>query len=92
MLRKVINWFQSLSFKTGLVVLGLCVPCYLFSFLLWTFPISLATKGSLWVASFGLAKTFQYAGLAILGVEGIKRLKKWWNRTFRRTQSIEVDD
>ena len=28
-----------------------------------------------WLQSFGLAKTFQYGGLTILGVEGYKRLK-----------------
>lgn len=37
--------------------------------------IDTATKGILWVVFFGLAKTFQYGGLTILGVEGIKRLK-----------------
>ena len=28
---------------------------------------------------FGLAKTFQYGGLAVLGIDGIKRVKMWWN-------------
>ena len=41
--RKVKQWLQSLSFRTGVL--------------------------------FGLAKTFQYGGLTILGVEGYKRLK-----------------
>jgi len=26
----------------------------------------------LWIVLFGLAKTFQYSGLSILGVEGVK--------------------
>ena len=29
---------------------------------------------------FGLAKAFQYGGLAILGVEGVRRLKTWWKK------------
>lgn len=42
-------------------------------------PISATAKGVLWVVFFGLAKTFQYSGLAVLGVEGVKRVKSWWN-------------
>lgn len=38
-------------------------------------PISAAAKGVLWTVLFGLAKTCQYGGLTILGVEGYKRLK-----------------
>jgi phosphoglycolate phosphatase len=38
-------------------------------------PISATAKGVLWFILFGLAKTTQYAGLAILGVEGWRRLK-----------------
>ncbi len=38
-------------------------------------PISAAARGFLWTVLFGLAKTFQYGGLTILGVEGYKRLK-----------------
>lgn len=37
--------------------------------------LSLKAKGVLWFILFGLAKTFQYGGLTILGVEGYKRLK-----------------
>ncbi len=39
-------------------------------------PVSAYTKGILWFVLFGLAKTFQYAGLTIIGVEGFKRLKQ----------------
>lgn len=42
-------------------------------------PISATAKGVLWVVFFGLAKTFQYSGLVVLGVEGVKRVKSWWN-------------
>jgi phosphoglycolate phosphatase len=37
------------------------------------------TKGVLWFIFFGLAKTFQYSGLAVLGTAGIARIKKWWH-------------
>ena len=40
-------------------------------------PISAAAKGVLWTILFGLAKTCQYGGLTILGVEGYNRLKSW---------------
>lgn len=40
--------------------------------------INYTLKGILWVIFFGLAKLFQYSGLSIIGVEGIKRLKQWW--------------
>ena len=38
-------------------------------------PISAALKGTLWFWLFGMAKLAQYTGLAIIGVEGVKRLK-----------------
>lgn len=38
-------------------------------------PISTTAKGILWTILFGLAKTCQYGGLTILGVEGYNRLK-----------------
>jgi phosphoglycolate phosphatase len=44
-------------------------------------PVSAYTKGILWFVLFGLAKTFQYAGLTIIGVEGFKRLKQKLKRT-----------
>ena len=43
-------------------------------------PISASAKGVLWYVFFGLAKTAQYGGLTILGAEGIKRLKTYWQR------------
>ena len=74
-----INLFlKKFSFKTGLIILSLCIPFYILSFAQMALDFSYSVKGILWVVFFGLAKTFQYAGLAILGVEGIKRLKKWW--------------
>lgn len=75
-LRRIKNWLQGLSFRTGVIVLLLCIPCYIFSFAQMALPISAGAKSVLWFIFFGLAKTFQYGGLTILGVEGIKRLKK----------------
>ena len=48
---------------------------YIISFAQMLLPISITAKGVLWTVLFGLAKTCQYGGLTILGVEGYKRLK-----------------
>ena len=79
-LEAVKQWLSRLSFRTGVIVLSLCVPCYIFSFAQMALPISTKAKGVLWVVFFGLAKTFQYGGLTILGVEGWKRLKARFKR------------
>jgi len=79
-LAAVKQWLSRLSFRTGVIVLALCVPCYIFSFAQMALPISTEAKGVLWVVFFGLAKTFQYGGLTILGVEGWKRLKSRFSR------------
>ena len=49
-------------------------------------PISVSAKGILWTILFGLAKTCQYGGLTILGVEGYKRLKNKLKRKPSQTQ------
>ena len=69
------SWLQSLSFRTGVIVLLCCIPFYILSFAQMLFPISVSAKGILWTILIGLAKTCQYGGLTILGVEGYKRLK-----------------
>lgn len=69
-----------LSFRTGVIVLALCVPFYILSFAQMSLPISTAAKGVLWVIFFGMAKTAQYGGLTILGAEGYKRLKSYLRR------------
>lgn len=74
-IRKVKQWLQSLSFRTGVIVLLCCIPFYILSFAQMLLPISVTAKGVLWTVLFGLAKTCQYGGLTILGVEGYKRLK-----------------
>ena len=72
---KTKQWLQSLSFRTGVIVLKRCIPFYILSFAKMLPPISTTAKGILWAVLFGLAKTCQYGGLTILGVEGYKRLR-----------------
>ena len=79
-LRRIKTWLQSLSFRTGVIVLISCIPFYVLSFAQMLLPISVAAKGVLWTVLFGLAKTCQYGGLTILGVEGYQRLKNMISR------------
>ena len=78
--RSIKTWLQSLSFRTGVIVLLCCIPFYFLSFAQMLLPISAAAKGILWTVLFGMAKTCQYGGLTILGVEGYKRLKDMFRR------------
>ena len=80
------HWLQSLSFRTGVIVLVCCIPFYILSFAQMLLPISATAKGVLWTILFGLAKTCQYGGLTILGVEGYKRLKNKLKRKPSQTQ------
>ena len=75
--KKVKTRLTSLSFRTGVIVLALCIPCYILSFAQMALPISATAKGILWVIFFVLAKTFQYGGLTILGAEGIRKIKHY---------------
>lgn len=79
--RDAIKLFLSrLSFRTGVIVLVMCVVFYVASFAQALLPISAAAKTTLWVVLYGLAKTAQYAGLAIVGVKGWQRIKSWFRR------------
>lgn len=80
MLDRIKKWLASLSFRTGVIVLACCIPFYILSFAQMLLPISAQAKTVLWVILFGLAKTFQYGGLTILGVEGFKRVKAWFSK------------
>lgn len=75
-MKRIKLWLSRLSFRTGVIVLLCCIPCYVLSFTQMALPISAEAKGVLWFVLFGMAKTLQYGGLTILGVEGIKRLKQ----------------
>ena len=67
LLKKIKLWLQSLSFRTGVIVLLCCIPFYI-----------LSAKGVLWTVLFGLAKTCQYGGITILGVDGYNRVKNYF--------------
>ena len=73
---RIKQWLGKLSFRTGVIVLLCCIPCYILSFAQMTLPISVEMKGVLWFILFGMAKTFQYGGITILSVEGVKRFKR----------------
>lgn len=77
---KVQAWLQGLSFRTGVIVLLSCIPFYILSFAQMALPTSAATKTLFWTILFGLAKTAQYSGLTILGVEGYRRLKSYFKK------------
>lgn len=76
-IERVKAWLSQLSFRTGVVVMLCCIPLYVLSFAQMLLPISASLKSVLWVVLFGLAKTAQYGGLTILGVEGVRRLKAY---------------
>lgn len=80
MKERIQAFLHRFSFRTGVIVLALCVPCYIISFAQMALPISASAKGVLWFIFFGLAKTFQYGGLTIIGVEGVKRLKDYFRK------------
>lgn len=75
MLERIKLFLSRLSVRTGIIVLVVCVLCYIISFAQMLLPISTTAKGVLWFVFFGLAKTTQYTALAILGVKGWKALK-----------------
>ena len=87
MLKNIFNnikrWLQTLTFRTGVIVLLIAVACYIISFAQMLLPISVTAKGVIWFIFFGLAKTAQYSGLLIVGVEGWRRIKE---KIYRRTK------
>ncbi|MBO7262148.1 MAG: hypothetical protein J6U95_04360 [Alistipes sp.] len=73
-----------LSFRQGVVVLIMCVIFYVASFAQMALPISTKAKSVLWIVLFGCAKTAQYTGLAIVGVEGWRRIKAYMRLNKRK--------
>ena len=71
-------FLAKLSFRMGMIILLLCIPFYVLSFAQMLLPLSPTAKSILWVLFFGLAKATQYAGLAIIGVDGWRRIKGWF--------------
>lgn len=78
MKERIQNFLKKFSFRTGVIILAMCIPFYILAFAQAAFPISNSMKVVLWTVFFGLAKTFQYGGLTIIGKEGILKIKEWW--------------
>ena len=74
MLERIKKFLSRLSIRTGIIILIICVVCYIISFAQMLLPISATAKGVLWFIFFGLAKTTQYTALAIIGVKGWRAL------------------
>lgn len=79
-LKKTTEFLKKLNFKTGIIVLCFAILFYIISFAQFLLPISIGTKGVLWVVFFGLAKTAQYSGLLIIGKEGWQRIRHYFKR------------
>lgn len=79
MKEKIKQFLQRFSFRTGVIVLAMCIPCYIISFAQFALDLSASLHTILWTGFFGLAKTFQYGGLTIVGVEGWKRIKNYFS-------------
>ncbi len=75
-MKRLKYWLSTLSFRTGIIILSCCIPFYILSFAQIALSFSNILHSVLWVILFGLAKVCQYTGLAILGAEGIKRIKR----------------
>lgn len=74
-LSKIKSFLKRFSFRTGVVILLMCIPFYVFSFVQMALPLDIEVKGVLWVVLFGMAKMFQYTGITIIGANGVKKLK-----------------
>lgn len=90
-IKRLKQWLAGLSFRTGVIVLLCCIPFYVMSFAQMLLPISVEAKGVLWVVLFGLAKTAQYGGITILGVEGYRRVKAYFKRG-NKVEKLEDDE
>ncbi|MDE6121043.1 MAG: hypothetical protein K2F63_04565 [Muribaculaceae bacterium] len=79
-LRTLHSWLRRLSFRTGVILVFLCMLSYAVSFAQILLPMSAAMHGALWVVFFGLAKTLQYTAIAVLGATGMEKIKKYIRR------------
>ena len=70
------RWLNRLPYWVGVIVTASCIPFYIISFAQFALPISAEWKAALWTICFGLAKLFQYCGLAILGAKGLSQVFK----------------
>lgn len=78
---KIKKFLSKLDFKVGCWLLAFAIVCYGISFGQMLLPwLSTCVKGVLWVVFFGLAKTFQYSAVVVLGKEGIMRIRNFLTR------------
>jgi phosphoglycolate phosphatase len=84
MKERIRRFLSKFSFRTGVIFLCTCVVCYALSFGQMALPTSVAFKATMWTILFGMAKTTQYIGLGIVGVDGWRRIKMYFRR--RRLQ------
>ena len=70
------RWLSRLPYWVGVVVTAGCIPFYIISFAQFALPISAEWKAALWTIFFGMAKLFQYCGLARLGAKGLSQVFK----------------
>ena len=75
-----------LSFRTGVIILAVCVVFYILSFVQALLPLTATTRSTLFIIFFGMAKLTQYTALTILGVKGWRRLKAMLKRDKRKEQ------
>lgn len=80
-------YLAQFTFRQGVVVLVICVLCYIASAVQALLPFSAATKSVLFIIFFGMAKLTQYVGLAIVGVEGWRRIKAYFR--LRKRKGVE---
>lgn len=84
-LNRVKAYLAQFTFRQGVVVLVICVLCYIASAVQALLPFSAATKSVLFIIFFGMAKLTQYVGLAIVGVDGWRRIKEYFKRRKRKS-------
>lgn len=84
-LNRVKSYLTQFTFRQGVVVLVICVLCYIASAVQALLPFSAATKSVLFIIFFGMAKLTQYVGLAIVGVDGWRRIKLYFKRRKRKS-------
>lgn len=86
-LNRVKAYLAQFTFRQGVVVLVICVLCYIASAVQALLPFSAATKSVLFIIFFGMAKLTQYVGLAIVGVDGWRRIKLYFK--LRKRKSVD---
>lgn len=77
MWEKIKTALSKLSFRTGLILLVICLLFHGVAISLFAIPLEGEIKALLITISFALAKIFQYSAIAILGVKGVMRIKAW---------------